>query len=80
MNIPLPKDIDWRLRVFDSLSFPTLILEPNRTILSVNQKLLEKYGLAREEIIGNTCREFFQSLNGDPDLPCSRTLVLWIKP
>ena len=72
MNIPLPKDIDWRLRVFDSLSFPTLILEPNRTILSVNQKLLEKYGLAREEIIGNTCREFFQSLNGDPDLPCSR--------
>ena len=61
MNLPLPQDIDWRLRVFDSLSFPTLILEPNRTILSVNQKLLEKYGLAREEIVGNTCREFFQT-------------------
>ena len=72
MNLPLPKDIDWRLRVFDSLSFPTLILEPNRTILSVNQKLLERFGLPREEVIGKTCREFFQTLNGDPDLPCAQ--------
>jgi two-component system, NtrC family, sensor kinase len=72
MTFPLPKDFDWRLRVFDSLSFPTLIIEPNRRIVSVNQKLQEKYGLSPEAIIGKTCREFFQTLNGDPELPCAR--------
>jgi PAS domain S-box-containing protein len=70
MNAPQTVEIDWRLRVFDSLSFPTLILKPNRTIVAVNQKLLERYGVSREEIIGKTCREFFRTLAGDTDLPC----------
>ena len=72
MKFTSSKDFDWRLRVFDSLSFPTLILEPNRRIVSVNRKLQEKYGLDREAIIGKTCREFFQALTGDPELPCAQ--------
>jgi two-component system, NtrC family, sensor kinase len=76
MTPNLQKDLDWRLRVFDSLSFPTLILQPNRTIISVNQKLLERYDLSREDIIGKTCREFFKTLSGDPDVPCANSCPL----
>jgi two-component system, NtrC family, sensor kinase len=74
MNYPLPPETDWRLRVFDSLSFPTLILTPDHTIVSVNQKLQETYGLSREELIGKTCREFFKAFEGNEDLPCSHQI------
>jgi two-component system, NtrC family, sensor kinase len=74
MNFHYPQEIDWRLRVFESLSFPTLILKPDRTIIAVNQKLRENFGLSREDVVGKTCREFFQTLFDDPDLPCSKLL------
>ena len=31
------EEIDWRSKVFDSLSLPTLILEPNRVVLDANK-------------------------------------------
>ncbi|MBI5602310.1 MAG: PAS domain S-box protein [Deltaproteobacteria bacterium] len=71
MNFHWPHEVDWRLRVFDSLSFPTLVLKPDRTIVAVNQKLLERFDWIRDDIVGKTCREFFQSLTGDQDLPCA---------
>jgi PAS domain S-box-containing protein len=70
MNPAPPQGMDWRLRVFDSLSFPTLILNPDRTIEAANLKLLDTYGLTRKDIIGKSCRDFFQTLGGDPELPC----------
>ncbi|RPH89700.1 MAG: PAS domain S-box protein, partial [Desulfobacteraceae bacterium] len=70
MNSAPPQGMDWRLRVFDSLSFPTLILNPDRTIEAANLKLLDTYGLTRKDIIGKSCRDFFQTLGGDPELPC----------
>ena len=30
MNDLLPAEVEWRVRVFDSLSFPTLIMNPDR--------------------------------------------------
>jgi two-component system, NtrC family, sensor kinase len=72
MNFPLQQEIDWRLRVFDSLSFPTLILTPEHTILAVNQKLQETFGISREELIGKTCRDFFKTFEGNQDLPCNQ--------
>lgn len=69
MNTTL--EIDWRLRVFDSLSFPTLILSPNRTIVSVNQKLLEKFQITKSELVGKTCRDVFHTYFNDPELPCT---------
>ena len=41
---PDKKDIDWRIRVFDSLSYPTRILEPDGTIIAVNDIFLESVG------------------------------------
>ena len=63
--------MDWRLRVFDSLSFPTLILKPDRTIISANQIFLKKIGTDLDQIVGKTCREIFHRYIYDPELPCS---------
>ncbi len=63
---------DWKSRVFDSLSFPTLILDTEFRIVAANRKFLEKKHISGEDrIVGKTCRDIFQ--NGhDPDLPCLR--------
>ncbi len=68
----LRDQIDWRIRVFDSLSFPTLILRPDRTIVSVNKKFLEKIGAREADVVGQTCRNFFIRYDYDPELPCSK--------
>jgi PAS domain S-box-containing protein len=74
MDNEIPEEVDWRLRVFDSLSFPTLILTPDHVIIAVNQKLKETYGITAEELVGKTCRQFFKSLEGNEDLPCKNSL------
>ena len=52
---------DWRIRVFDSLSFPTLILSTDKEIVNANHVLFEKLGRT-EDIIGRKCFEvFYQS-------------------
>jgi two-component system, NtrC family, sensor kinase len=53
------RDTDWRLRVFDSLSFPTLILNPDRTILAANQRYYERNETEAAEVVGKTCQEVF---------------------
>lgn len=53
------EEMNWRTKVFDSLSLPALILKPNRTILSANKNFLKKYGVAESEIVGRTCHDFF---------------------
>lgn len=50
---------DWRWRVFDSLSFPTLILRPDMLIVTANQRFFDKFGVRTEDIIGKTCHEIF---------------------
>jgi two-component system NtrC family sensor kinase len=58
---------DWRLRVFDSLSFPTLILKPDKVIVTANQRLLDKFGVPMKDIVGKTCHEIFY----DSKEPCA---------
>ena len=58
MNRKLREEIDWRIRVFDSLSFPTLILRPDRVIIHANQIFLDQYG-PLDRIIGKQCHEVF---------------------
>ena len=53
------EEIDWRIRVFDSLSFPTLILKPDRFIISANETFLKTFHVRMEEVIGKTCHEIF---------------------
>ena len=50
-------ELDWRVRIFDALSYPTLILSPDRTIIAVNKVFLSKYNVTEEEVIGKTCHD-----------------------
>ena len=70
MNSILAKETDWRMRVFDSLSFPTLILRPDRTIISANRKFFERFNTTEETVVGLTCHNFFQTFAHDRHLPC----------
>ncbi|TKB09009.1 PAS domain S-box protein [Desulforhopalus sp. IMCC35007] len=54
-------EADWRLRVFDSLSFPTLVLTPDRSIIAANTKFHERNGTTPEKILGKRCKDIFNS-------------------
>ncbi len=60
-----PEESDWRLRVFDSLSFPTLILRPDKTIMCANQIFLETHK-KHPKVIGKKCYEILHN----SDVPC----------
>ena len=70
MNEKAVEAEDWRLRVFDSLSFPTLILKPNKVIVTANQRFFDKSGVRPEDIVGKTCHEIFYNSKE----PCSAEL------
>jgi len=67
----IDREIDWRLRVFESLSYPTVILLPDRTIIAVNSRYLEKVGVEEEEILGRSCREVNLKYYPDQKFPAS---------
>jgi len=70
MNEKSMEERDWRLRVFDSLSFPTLILRPDKVIVTANRKFLDRYGVKMEDVTGKSCHEvFYQSKT-----PCSMSV------
>lgn len=64
-------EADWRLRVFDSLSFPTLILKPDRTIIAANAKYCERSNTIAERIVGKTCNEVFSASRTEDGPSCS---------
>lgn len=65
------KDIDWRLRVFDSMSFPTLILKPDMTIIAANQIFLQQINACSAQVVGKTCHEIFRQHFPLHQFPCS---------
>jgi PAS domain S-box-containing protein len=70
MNEKTIEEKDWRLRVFDSLSFPTLILKPDKAIVAANQKFLNNFGVQMKDIVGKSCHEVFYRSK----TPCSTNL------
>ncbi|MFA4903206.1 MAG: ATP-binding protein [Desulfobaccales bacterium] len=68
---------DWKTRLFDCLSLPTLILKPNRIVVDVNANFLEKFRANKKEIVGKTCHDFFyQSVEPCPIKTCPIAKVL----
>ena len=52
-------------------------MEPNRVVLDANKAFLKKYGISKDEIIGQTCHEFFyQSEDPCPYETCPLPKVL----
>ncbi|MGB8993495.1 MAG: ATP-binding protein [Desulfobaccales bacterium] len=73
----MTEDSGWRGKVFDSLSLPALILKPNRMVINVNATFIKKFGISKEEIVGQTCHEFFyQSKEPCPYETCPLPKVL----
>ena len=79
MNQMHSGDLDWRVRVFDSLSFPTLIMKPDKTIVSANRVFLQKYGMSMEQILCKTCYQVFYNSDSCPETSCPFTRVLMEK-
>jgi len=71
----ITEELDWRTRVFDSISFPSLILKPNRVIISANKAFLEDKGVSLEEVVGKTCHLVFYST----EEPCSPAICPFSK-
>lgn len=63
-------EAEWRLRVFDALSFPTLILKPDRTILAANKKFLERNNIGDKKIVGRSCKDIFSEDQSIKHLAC----------
>jgi two-component system NtrC family sensor kinase len=68
--VPHDIEIDWRIRVFDSLSYPTRILQPDGTIIAVNDVFLKDIGEIQESIVGLTCREANKKHFPKQTFPC----------
>jgi two-component system, NtrC family, sensor kinase len=63
-------ETDWRLRVFDSVAYPTIILKPDKTIVAVNSRFLEKIGLSESEVVGKSCQAIYDTNYRGRDFPC----------
>ena len=57
----------WRLRIFDSLSFPSVIISPDKTLVGANRKFYETFNLSFKEIFGKKCFHMFLY----KDTPCN---------
>ena len=68
--------MDWRVRVFDSLSFPTLIINPDKSILTANQVFLERFREKLDNVIGKKCHEVFYRETVCPNSICPLQKVL----
>ena len=76
MNEKMLQEMDWRARVFDSLSFPTLIIRPDKSILTANQVFLERRSLEVEQIVGKKCHEIFYGEKVCPNEVCPLKKVI----
>ena len=76
MKTDFSGETEWRMRVFDSLSFPTLILKPDKVILTANRIFMETYNLRLDQVIGKNCHEVFYHMPACPNTSCPFGKVL----
>ena len=62
-----PEELFWRTRIFDSLSYPSVIIAPDKSLVGANKKFYDTYKLTREEILGKMCFHTFLY----KDTPCN---------
>jgi len=72
MTTQFEKYDSWRWRLFESLSFPTRILNPDGTIVAVNNVFLERSGESDADVVGCTCREVNRRHFPNYRFPCDK--------
>lgn len=71
------ENLDWHKRLFESLSFPTLILAPDMTIVAATERFLDKYGYRGKGVAGRKCYQVLhQSAQPCPESSCPLPQVL----
>jgi len=60
-------EFDWRMKVFDTIPYPALILTPDKIIVSANRAFLERKHIEIENVVGKTCHQVFYNTHE----PCS---------
>ena len=74
------ENFDWRSKLFDSLSFPTLILSTDMIIVAANSKFIEKYKYNKKQLLGKKCyRILYGSDKPCPDESCPLLKVIKTK-
>jgi two-component system, NtrC family, sensor kinase len=58
-SLKMENSQDWKSRLFNSLTIPTLILKPNKVIVDANASFLQRFGADKQEVAGKTCHDFF---------------------
>ncbi len=61
-----PDELFWRVRIFDALSYPSVVIDPSRTVVGANKKFLDTYGITESDIKGKKCFHSFLY----KDTPC----------
>ncbi len=62
--------------VFDSLTYPSLVMTPDKIIVSGNQVFLDKFKTTLKDIVGKTCHEVFYSAQQCPNDKCPLPMVM----
>ncbi len=73
--ITLNEEFDWRMKIFNSLPFPSLILTLEKVIISANQAFLEKKNTDLKMVVGKTCHQIFY----DTEKPCAEAICPFYK-
>ncbi len=74
------ENFNWRERLFESLSFPTLILTPDMTIVAATKRFFKKYTYSEKEVVGRKCYQIlYQSAQPCPKTSCPIVNVLTTK-
>jgi two-component system, NtrC family, sensor kinase len=73
--ITITEEFDWRMKIFNSLPFPSLILTLDKVIISANQAFLEKKTTDLNKVVGKTCHQIFY----DTEKPCSPAICPFAK-
>ena len=73
--ITVNDEFDWRMKVFDTIPYPALILTPDKIIVSANRAFLEKKHTELENVVGKTCHRVFYNT----DEPCSPAICPFSK-
>jgi two-component system, NtrC family, sensor kinase len=73
--ITITEEFDWRIKVFDYIPYPALILTPDKVIISANKAFLEKKETELENVVGKTCHQVFYNTHE----PCSQAICPFSK-
>ncbi|MFO7988620.1 MAG: PAS domain-containing sensor histidine kinase [Thermodesulfobacteriota bacterium] len=75
---PLSNDFFWQARIFDALTYPSVIIDLEKQVVGANKKFYESYKLTPEDILGKKCYHSFLYKNTpckSEDCPISRVIA-----